>query len=379
MFKGFNNGMKILTVSGVGVIMPTIVRAMADGFEKLGADVRHVEAKFAGCRIEEEIRDFAPDFIFTLDYMLNRIKRSRFTRIGVPQVTWFVDDPDYIGIREFDKNDVYFVTDESWKAFLIKKGAENVHYLPLCANPNLTCATCTTGSRFGHDVSFLGSTRDKGKFDEVVKIATKRPEMETVFRRMIDVCVENPGAPFERIIQECFPDWQDFFRSEATYYFKVVMLEEAAIRIRREFVSALGPKVHVYGNEGWLICSDEGVNIHGPLDPVFEAPLLYRDSRVNLNFHTGQLATALNQRMFDVPACGGFVLTDYRADLERLFDFRSEIACFYSKSDMIDKIDYYLVHEDERLSIIEKARKRVLEEHTYESRARKILEVISSR
>jgi spore maturation protein CgeB len=45
---------------------------------------------------------------------------------------------------------------------------------------------------------------------------------------------------------------------------------------------------------------------------------------------------------------------------------------FDGAGDLRDKAAYYLSHEDERRRIAEKARARVLREHTYEHRAREM-------
>jgi len=49
--------------------------------------------------------------------MLSNINHARFARLGVPQLTWFVDDPDFLGIREVNPGDIFFTTDERGRDF----------------------------------------------------------------------------------------------------------------------------------------------------------------------------------------------------------------------------------------------------------------------
>ncbi|MEW6455192.1 MAG: glycosyltransferase [Acidobacteriota bacterium] len=70
-------------------------------------------------------------------------------------------------------------------------------------------------------------------------------------------------------------------------------------------------------------------------------------------------------RNFEIPGCGGFLLTEMAEDLENYYKIGREIVCFDSIDDLIEKIDYYLHHEDERIAIAQAGYERTLCEHTY--------------
>jgi spore maturation protein CgeB len=73
-------------------------------------------------------------------------------------------------------------------------------------------------------------------------------------------------------------------------------------------------------------------------------------------------------RNFEVPGCGGFMLTGKADDLENYYEFGKEIVCFDDIRDLIEKIRYYLAHEDERAAIARAGYARTLREHTYAHR-----------
>jgi spore maturation protein CgeB len=73
-------------------------------------------------------------------------------------------------------------------------------------------------------------------------------------------------------------------------------------------------------------------------------------------------------RNFEVPGCGGFMLTGTAEDLGSYYDIGTEVACFENTEDLIDKIRYYLAHEDERSAIAQRGYERTLREHTYAHR-----------
>jgi len=77
-------------------------------------------------------------------------------------------------------------------------------------------------------------------------------------------------------------------------------------------------------------------------------------------------------RTFEVPGCGGFLLTSRADRLEEYYRLGEEIAVFEGTDDLIDKIRFYLVHEEERERIRRAGYERTLREHTFEQRFRQL-------
>jgi spore maturation protein CgeB len=73
-------------------------------------------------------------------------------------------------------------------------------------------------------------------------------------------------------------------------------------------------------------------------------------------------------RNFEVPGCGGFLLTGMAENLGQYYEIGKEVACFDDRHDLIDKVRYYLEHEDEREAIAQAGYERTLREHTYARR-----------
>lgn len=88
-------------------------------------------------------------------------------------------------------------------------------------------------------------------------------------------------------------------------------------------------------------------------------------------FARGRGATDTAQikgRNFEVPGCGGFLLSGYADNVEDYYDVGREIACFESTRDLIDKVKYYLGREEERRAVALAGYERTLTEHTYAHR-----------
>ena len=114
--------------------------------------------------------------------------------------------------------------------------------------------------------------------------------------------------------------------------------------------------------------------------PPDEENALYSSAKICLNFHErepdgSQPHYILNQRTFKIPACGGFALCDQVPALRRYFSSEEMIMVGLDSSEWLEKIEYYLSHEDERKRIQERGTKRALSEHTYHNRVVKVLDL----
>jgi spore maturation protein CgeB len=81
-------------------------------------------------------------------------------------------------------------------------------------------------------------------------------------------------------------------------------------------------------------------------------------------------------RNFEVPGCGGFLLTGDADNLRDYYKDGEEIVIFNSTEDLIYKAKYYLGHEKERNSIADTGYMRTVSNHTYERRFNEIFKTI---
>ncbi|RJQ29499.1 hypothetical protein C4571_01485 [Candidatus Parcubacteria bacterium] len=84
----------------------------------------------------------------------------------------------------------------------------------------------------------------------------------------------------------------------------------------------------------------------------------------------------IKARHFEIPACGGFLMTEMADDLDSFYVPGKEIVIYKGMDDMIKKIRYYLTHDAERSEIAERGYKRTLRDHTYEKRFREIFRTV---
>jgi hypothetical protein len=89
---------------------------------------------------------------------------------------------------------------------------------------------------------------------------------------------------------------------------------------------------------------------------------------------SGDLITA---RTFHIPACGGFMLHERTAEVVSYFEEGKECAFFADADEMIERIDYFLGHPDEREAVAEAGHLRCLSSgNAVDDRVRAVLEKV---
>jgi len=108
-----------------------------------------------------------------------------------------------------------------------------------------------------------------------------------------------------------------------------------------------------------------------------DAVKIYSASKVNLDIHVlfGERQKYYNvtPRVFEVPACGGFLVTGSTPQLERLYVPGEEMAVYRDVPELKERVRYYLDHQEERRALARRARERALREHTYALRVRSLI------
>lgn len=93
---------------------------------------------------------------------------------------------------------------------------------------------------------------------------------------------------------------------------------------------------------------------------------------------TDRFPEQIKGRNFEVPGCGGFLLTGHADNLHEYYEPSREIACYRSFEGLVWQVRHYLDHEDERAAIAESGHARTLAEHTYAHRFAEIFRAIGA-
>jgi hypothetical protein len=120
---------------------------------------------------------------------------------------------------------------------------------------------------------------------------------------------------------------------------EMICFIEGTRKLRLEIVRALQEEGLVTrGDKAWRDITPQCDTF---LNYETELPAYYRHCPINLNTTSIQMPTAVNQRVFDCPAAGGFLLTDQQQTLTDLFDTDSEVATYQSPTECRDQLRHY--------------------------------------
>ena len=120
----------------------------------------------------------------------------------------------------------------------------------------------------------------------------------------------------------------------------------------------------------------KGVHRCGAVDYVTEMPKVFACSKININPSLRIIQTGIPQRAFDIMGAGGFLLSNYQAELAEYYVNEEDMVIYEGIEDAIDKMAFYLGHEDIRAKIAQNGRAKTLEFHTMQGRVETIFKTV---
>ena len=90
---------------------------------------------------------------------------------------------------------------------------------------------------------------------------------------------------------------------------------------------------------------------------------LYQRAKIGINIHNRGDYTVGGYRLFDLPANGIMQISDGGQYLQQFFNVGYEIESYTNAGDLIDKVKYYLNHDEERNRIALEGFRRVQKDY----------------
>ena len=238
---------------------------------------------------------------------------GKVREMGVPVACWTIDDHEHFEMFQKPFSTIFTPSPKLIDSYR-KNGYENVYELPFYVEPSL----------------FRRNLRD----NDLDSVSDSRVEDDTLRADVSFLGTRYPGR-------------------------------EPKITVLRE----RGLPVKIYGDQ-WTIQNE------GRLAEYTDCLKLWHQSKVNLNIHqpTMRAVGAPNTKMYEIPAAGGFMVTDSFPELSDKFE-KDELATYEFDSDesLYDAVRYWLDNPEGRQEIMTKAREHIFQEHTAEKRAEFIL------
>ena len=332
--------------------------------------------------ILSEILAFRPDFVLTINHLgvdKEGVLTGLLARMELPLASWFVDNPHLI-LYVYENLASDWVTLFTWDADNIEslkaQGFSRVHYLPLATDPYRFAYT--PNATPVREVAFVGNSmvyKVRAKLRRYDFPALLLDDLESIGRNFM----ASGSLSVARFLEEEGPQYLAAFKNlpdvDTRLAFETLITWQATLLYRLQRVRELLPfKPLIVGDPGWHEILPEGGWIyHRELNYYADLPAFYPATRINFNCTSQQMKGAVNQRVFDVPVCGGFLLTDHRRQMESLFEPGREIVCYQEPDEIPDLVRHYLRHDGERARITAAARSRILAQHTYDLRLKSLV------
>ena len=273
-------------------------------------------AKVLGEMVIASASEFRPDLVIGLAQApLNASACARLRTAGITVAFWFVENFRVLPYwKQVAKDyDVFFaIQDEPFLSMLREAGAPNAVYLPTACDPERHAPVTLTDDerlRFGADISFA-------------------------------------GAPY--------------------------------LNRQRMLLGLIDLRPKIWG-EGWADTEVARLAAEGGARfTLDEMVRIFSATKINLNIHSANHVEGLdpdpdyvNPRTFELAACEAFQLVDARHPLSALFR-DDELVTFDSTKQLRSLVAHYLARPDERAAIAARGRARVVAEHSFVHRVRRI-------
>ncbi len=334
-------------------------------------------------RLRSMLRKEVPDVVFSMDFF--PVISSVCQKEDIRYISYNYDCPHVLLYSDTIVNpcNVIYVFDKEVYLEYHRAGISTVHYMPLAVNTERLDAMDTKQKASVYDVSFVGSLYlEKGNYFDQIEPAL--PERTRGYLKAL-IMIQLKIRGYD-LVQELLPAiLDDLYRvypvqpmrdsvEPISFFYERHMIDRRITAIERiDLLEAVAQKYLV---DVFTHISDfplQGPRVHGGVDYFHEMPLIFKQSKIDLNITLRSIKSGIPLRAFDIMGAGGFLLTDYQADLFDLFVPDEDFVYYTSKEDLLQKVGYYLEHEEERKAIARNGHDKVAAKHTYRHRVREML------
>lgn len=380
--------MKILYVHG-----NSVTRAIAEALYRLGYDVEIYPKKEASPFLQDEV----------IEEIVNYINKKEITHIvsihliynlamaayksGIKYISLIWDAPYFKLYTPFGqmKNCYFSVFDKVDYQRFVNDGIPNVLYQPLAVDKEVALRLGEQGE-YLNEISFVGNLYDNNLYDEYMQGI---PDMlheyfNSIFEEAafkwdgINRVYGKTGEEIIRYLRATCPKFKmvNPFDIDDTRYFESLYLVRKLANIERICIFnklAEAHNVTIYTGSKNDLGKLEGVKIMPPVNPRKEAPTVFSCSKINLNITLHGIEGGTPQRVLDIMEAGGFVISSYSPETAEIFEEDKEIVMFKTPEELLEKVDYYLEHEEERRKIARAGHEKVIRSYTYDIKMKKLM------
>ncbi len=324
-------------------------------------------------------RRVAPRFAAAINYTHGLSEAC--SQAGIPLLCWEVDPAtDRVAPTGSTEHVAFFTYRRANLEPLRSAGFQRVSYLPLAANPRRRePPELPVDERYRAPISFVGTSM-------VLQVPSFRQRFLQAFaawhgaedprlaQDALRRVLQAQRLDFSRnlvpeLVDAFFPGWRQRAEEQGATDPAILAAEIAAAEKRLNTVAGLGPLgIRAWGDEGWKLTTEAGVTYMGLAGHGAELNRIYAGSLINVDVNRLYQPDIVTMRIFDVLACGGFVLAEHSEALTELLEPGRELDTWSDQDELRRKVQHYLAHPEQARAMAAAGRERVLNEHTIPQR-----------
>ena len=372
--------MKVLIPSARGVIEQQWISGLREaGHEAFSSFFNPYQANNDISSIQRLVEEEEIEVVFCFEDNPRANLLKICNQFRIPLAIWHFDAPYRYFLPENIQHYRYvyhFCMDHYYVDLMLKAGYQKVTYLPVGTTPNIFRPLKERRADLKAEVGIVANLsigKAHALWDWVMNNWEGSNEDYQLIKALITIAA-NEGIDIPTTIQ--LFDKKGLDLRLILYIIKFV--ETIANQERRK-KPALALRdfvdLKVVG-EDWGFVGMYQHQIHPRIGYYDELPIFYSSVMINLNVSHPQVKCGLNQRFFDVPACGGLLISDWNDEIDKIFIQGEEIIIYTDIRELREIVRYYLDHGDEREAIAQAAREKVLAHHTMKNRIERLIQTL---
>lgn len=270
-------------------------------------------------------------------------------------------------------------------------GIEHVQYSPLAVNPHLVNKwnkkiNKKLQGKYINEICFVGSLYEDNSYDACVNEIPSN--MQDYFLSIFEEAsfhwdgvnriygkTDKAILDYIKLVNPNFKIDNKLDVDDVQYFERGYLVRKVANIERIAILNTLAETYQVSLHTTSRVSSDllGNVKVKLPILPGEDTTMAYAGSKINLNISLKGIEGGTPQRIMDVMAAGGFMLTNYCFETADIFEEDKEIVMFKTPEELVEKVDYYLKHDDERKEIAKRGQQKVLECYTYEKKLKNLM------
>lgn len=339
--------------------------------------------------VEKQLKTHSFMFVISINYY--PVLSSVCNIYHIPYVSIVVDSPLWTLYSDTIKNEYnrVFIFDRALYERHVIDNPDCIFHMPLFADIPYLDKYLNDNKKnvsYSSDISFIGSLyTEKCPYNELKGLPTY---LKGFFEGILESQIKVYGYNFiyELLTQEIVDEFANYgeiwygnedsrkdYKAYIAYQYLGIKVSEME---RSRLLKAISENYYLDIYTGSDTSFMPKVNNRGFAKSLTDMPLIFKNSKINLQITAKTIETGLSQRVWDVLSCGGFLIMNYQAEIADYFSIGKDIEVYSSQEELMDKISYYLLHDDERIKIASNGYELVRKYHTPEIRFGEIFKKI---